>query len=207
MAQRFLRPLSYGDLFDETFELYKSNFVTLAGISAGNQHTDELDLLRGHGADLQDIDGPAQDRADAPGQTVYGASFHHLGRGNGSGLGMGLVDPHCNRGYHVGGVAVISGAGGHDCRFVQVHLAANRWVQFDDFRSWAVNLCWIYNVRYSRHYPDAHAGICLSDLCGREQVLLGRDAEKHGADRGTMGSHIRCRYAGCRARIRLLDGS
>jgi len=33
MAQRILRPLSYGDLFDETFELYKSKFLVLAGIA------------------------------------------------------------------------------------------------------------------------------------------------------------------------------
>ncbi len=34
MAQRILRPLTYGDLFDEAFDLYKSKFVTLVGIAA-----------------------------------------------------------------------------------------------------------------------------------------------------------------------------
>lgn len=34
MAQGILRPLSYGDIFDETFDLYKKNFVLFAGISA-----------------------------------------------------------------------------------------------------------------------------------------------------------------------------
>lgn len=33
MAQRILRPLSYGDLFDELFDLYKRNFLLLAGIA------------------------------------------------------------------------------------------------------------------------------------------------------------------------------
>lgn len=34
MAQRILRPLSYGDIFDELFDLYKKNFLVFAGISA-----------------------------------------------------------------------------------------------------------------------------------------------------------------------------
>lgn len=34
MAQGILRPLSYGDLFDELFDLYKKNFVLLVGIAA-----------------------------------------------------------------------------------------------------------------------------------------------------------------------------
>ncbi|MCE5315537.1 MAG: glycerophosphoryl diester phosphodiesterase membrane domain-containing protein [Armatimonadota bacterium] len=34
MAQRILRPLSYGDLFDELFDLYKKHFVLFVGISA-----------------------------------------------------------------------------------------------------------------------------------------------------------------------------
>ncbi len=34
MAQGILRPLSYGDLFDELFDLYKKNFILFVGISA-----------------------------------------------------------------------------------------------------------------------------------------------------------------------------
>lgn len=34
MVPRILRPLSYGDLLDEMFDLYKKNFLVLAGISA-----------------------------------------------------------------------------------------------------------------------------------------------------------------------------
>lgn len=34
MAQGILRPLTYGDLFDELFDLYKKNFVLFVGISA-----------------------------------------------------------------------------------------------------------------------------------------------------------------------------
>lgn len=33
MAQRILRPLSYGDLFDEVFDLYKKHFVLFVGIA------------------------------------------------------------------------------------------------------------------------------------------------------------------------------
>lgn len=33
MAQRILRPLSYGDLFDELFDLYKKHFILFLGIS------------------------------------------------------------------------------------------------------------------------------------------------------------------------------
>lgn len=34
MVQRILRPMEYGDLLDETFDLYKKNFLLFAGIAA-----------------------------------------------------------------------------------------------------------------------------------------------------------------------------